>query len=158
MPESFFRSGQVAKQLGSSCHVRRLGETGEIAAELTAGHQWRIPASEIARLRWEGVADIPVEDEGDASCAAAQIDQDDQSDGLLSAPSVELIEAAEGVKIAESRLQKGSVEKESEELEGCSRERDRQQGCYDPLLGSGSTLVAAETTGSICFGMEIDPR
>ncbi len=30
--------------------------------------------------------------------------------------------------------------------------------CYDPFLGSGSTLIAAESTGRICYAMEIDPR
>lgn len=28
----------------------------------------------------------------------------------------------------------------------------------DPFLGSGSTLIACEKTGRICFGMEIDPQ
>ena len=28
---------------------------------------------------------------------------------------------------------------------------------YDPFLGSGTTLIAAETTGRICLGVEIDP-
>jgi DNA modification methylase len=32
------------------------------------------------------------------------------------------------------------------------------QGVYDPFLGSGATLIAAEQLGRRCFGMEIEPR
>ena len=32
------------------------------------------------------------------------------------------------------------------------------EACYDPFLGSGSTLIAAESSGRICYGMDIDPR
>jgi DNA modification methylase len=28
---------------------------------------------------------------------------------------------------------------------------------YDPFLGSGTTVVAAEVTERICYGLEIDP-
>ncbi len=28
---------------------------------------------------------------------------------------------------------------------------------YDPFLGSGTTLIAAEETGRVCYGLEIDP-
>ena len=28
---------------------------------------------------------------------------------------------------------------------------------YDPFLGSGTTMIAAETTGRVCHGLEIDP-
>jgi DNA modification methylase len=29
---------------------------------------------------------------------------------------------------------------------------------YDPFLGSGTAIIAAEKTGTICYGMEIEPR
>lgn len=32
------------------------------------------------------------------------------------------------------------------------------EAVYDPFLGSGTTLIAAELTGRVCYGMEIDPR
>jgi DNA modification methylase len=33
----------------------------------------------------------------------------------------------------------------------------RGGGVLDPFLGSGSTLIAAERTGRICYGMDVDP-
>ena len=32
------------------------------------------------------------------------------------------------------------------------------EACYDPFLGSGSTLIAAESSGRICYGMDVDPQ
>jgi DNA modification methylase len=31
------------------------------------------------------------------------------------------------------------------------------QPVYEPFLGSGTTLIAAQSCGRICFGIEIDP-
>ncbi len=28
----------------------------------------------------------------------------------------------------------------------------------DPFLGSGTTLIAAERTGRVCYGMDLDPH
>jgi len=133
MPESYYRTGQVAKQLGvSSYHVRRLCEAGEIAAEITNGQQWKIPASEVARLRREGLPEIPLElKDEDAQFRdtpdARTRPPNDVPEGLLAAPSAEVIGAAEEVKVAESRLQKRRIEKEAEEVEDWFRDRERRQ-------------------------------
>ena len=29
---------------------------------------------------------------------------------------------------------------------------------FDPFLGSGTTMMAAEVTERVCFGMDLDPR
>jgi DNA modification methylase len=31
------------------------------------------------------------------------------------------------------------------------------EAVYDPFLGSGTTLIAAQTTGRTCLGLETDP-
>jgi len=31
------------------------------------------------------------------------------------------------------------------------------QAIYEPFMGSGTTLIAAETTGRVCYGVELDP-
>ena len=31
------------------------------------------------------------------------------------------------------------------------------QAVYEPFLGSGTTLMAAQSTGRVCYGVEIDP-
>jgi hypothetical protein len=64
---------------------------GAITAEITAGQQWRIPGSEISRLRKEGIPDVPVESEDgeDDSTRTSydETDPDEPPEGLLAAPS-----------------------------------------------------------------------
>jgi excisionase family DNA binding protein len=56
----FYSTGQVARQLGTTqATVRVLCENGLIAADTTPGGQWRIPASEVERLKRDGVPPIP---------------------------------------------------------------------------------------------------
>ncbi len=149
MPESFYRSGQAAKQLGvSSYHIRRLCEVGEITAEITAGQQWRIPASEIARLRREGIPDVPVESEDGEDdptrTSYRETDPDEPPEGLLAAPSEELIEAAEEVKIVESRLKKRRIEKDAEEVEDWFRDRNRRQAALEAAERQKAEAAQAE--------------
>ena len=35
---------------------------------------------------------------------------------------------------------------------------ERCDVAYDPFLGSGTTMIAAELTGRICYGLDIDPK
>ena len=39
----------------------------------------------------------------------------------------------------------------------CSTTRAPGQPVYDPFLGSGTSVIAAETTGRVCLGLELDP-
>ena len=34
---------------------------------------------------------------------------------------------------------------------------DAGQAVYEPFSGSGTTIIAAETTGRVCCAMELDP-
>ncbi len=34
---------------------------------------------------------------------------------------------------------------------------NRGQAIYDPFLGSGTTLIAAQTVDRVCFAIELDP-
>jgi len=34
----------------------------------------------------------------------------------------------------------------------------RGECVYDPFLGSGTTLMAAEVTGRVCYGLKLDPK
>ena len=34
----------------------------------------------------------------------------------------------------------------------------RNESIYDPFLGSGTTLMAAEGTGRVCCGLELEPK
>ena len=34
----------------------------------------------------------------------------------------------------------------------------RGESVYEPFLGSGTTLAAAEVTERVCYGIELDPK
>jgi hypothetical protein len=50
---------------------------------------------------------------------------------------------------------------ETPDVANVGRQRARLrpgEAVYDPFVGSGTCLVAAETLGRRCYGMEIEPR
>jgi hypothetical protein len=121
-----YRSGRAGTLLGISTHwIRRLCEGGLIRAKLSDGGQWRIPASEIERLKREGIPPIP-------SCI--QLDKDEKEEkevhqnhspehGLLAPLSKGVVNFAEDVVIAENRLKKLKIEREAEETQDWFRHR-----------------------------------
>ena len=40
----------------------------------------------------------------------------------------------------------------------CANNSAAGEAIYDPFLGSGTTLIAAETAGRACYAVDIDPR
>src|SRR5215472_12206214 len=99
--EVLYRVGQAAKDLGvSSYRIRRLCETGLISAEFS-GHQWEIPASEIARLKRDGIPSAPkIVDSDDAEASSTPNGKDHSAATLLAEPSPEMIAAAEEAEIS----------------------------------------------------------
>jgi hypothetical protein len=60
MQPGSFSTGQVARQLGATlAAVRALCQHGLIAAETTPGGHLRVPASEVKRLKRDGLPTIP---------------------------------------------------------------------------------------------------
>lgn len=118
--ENYYRTGQAAKQLdASSYQIRRLCECGLIDAELTSGKQWRIPASEVIRLKREGVPPIPqllpepaesmptpVQREGNGHLPEPEDPEDEEPGDLYVSPSEEIIRSAEEVTITENLIKK----------------------------------------------------
>lgn len=127
MGAAYYRSGQAATMLGISTHsVRRLCEAGLIEAELSEGGQWRIPASEIERIKQEGVPPIPSSVEADAGEAEESEKEQGvpEKRGLLAPPSQEVVTSAEDVVVAENRLKKLKINRETEETQDWFRHRE----------------------------------
>src|ERR1017187_7867163 len=127
MPNSlYFTTGQAAQQLGASqAQIRALCESGAIERETTSGGQYRIPASELARLQRDGLPAIP-RPLPDESRPAARNGRTRHPE-LLAEPSSEVVNAVEEVTITERLLEKRKLEHALEEEEDWFRARADQQ-------------------------------
>jgi excisionase family DNA binding protein len=125
----FYSTGQVARQLGTTlATVRVLCENRAIAAETTPGGHWRVPASEVERLKRDGLPPmprpLPTESAPPARNGAAGHHGYSE---LLEEPSDEVASAADQVAITRSALERRKIEREIEETEDWFRERDRRE-------------------------------
>jgi excisionase family DNA binding protein len=129
MQRLFYSTGQVARQLGTTpATVRLLCETGAIAAEMTPGGQWRVPAAEVERLKREGLPPIPrpLPPESGPPPSNGTNGRNGHPE-LQAQPSDEVVFAADEVAITRSKLEKRKIERDMEENEDWFRARDRQQ-------------------------------
>jgi hypothetical protein len=138
-----YTPGQVARMLGSgvsSHRIRRLCESGVLAAELTDGNRWQIPASEVERLQeWvKREGDLPPVPQAEIQTStrrrpnAAPQEEEDSEDadegpetGATASPAVQ--SEADSLSIAEKRLKRRRVELETEEVEDGFRAREGQR-------------------------------
>jgi hypothetical protein len=128
MPETYYRTGQAARQLEISAHhMRKLCEAGLIEADLSEGNQWRVPASEVSRLQECGVPPIPqVEKHIPPEPLGAPLVWSAEDQPEVDATSPEVQDAVNDLLITETNLKKRRLEREREEVEDFFRARDKK--------------------------------
>jgi excisionase family DNA binding protein len=119
MQPLFYSTGQVARQLGTTlATIRILCENRVLAAETTPGGHWRVPASEVERLKRDSLPPIPrplpTESAPPARNGTASRHGHPE---LLAEPSDEVVSAADQVTITRSLLEKRKIDRELEETE-----------------------------------------
>jgi excisionase family DNA binding protein len=133
MEPLFYSTGQVARQLGTTlATVRVLCENRVIAAETTPGGHWRVPASEVERLKRDGLPPIPRPLPTESAPPAGNGNAGRQGhQEFLAEPSDEVVSAADQVEITRSMLEKRKIDCELEETEDWFRERQRRQAAAE---------------------------
>jgi len=149
MQKLYCRTGPISEALGISVHlVRRLIKSGLIEAEETPGGQYRIPFSELERLKKEGLPPIPASPEEDdfESESGRQSEPDQQEEvrqnRLLAPPSNKVVRSAEDVVLAENQLKHLRIRLDTEETKDSIRTRKRQSAAEK----AAQDRVAAEQT------------
>ena len=142
----FYSTGQVARQLGTTlAAIRVLCEDRVIAAETTPGGHWRVPASEVERLKRDGLPPIP-RPLPTQSAPPARNGRDGRHHypELLAKPSDEVVSAADQVAITRSMLEKRKIDRDLEETEDWFRDRERQQAAAEAVERQRAEAKQAE--------------
>ena len=142
----FYSTGQVARQLGTTlAAVRILCENRVIAAETTPGGQLRVPASEVERLKRDGLPPIP----RPLPIGSAPSSRNGTAGrhGYPEFPvetSEEVVSAADQVAITRSALEKRKIDREIEENEDWFRNRQRRQEAAEAVERQRTEAKQAE--------------
>jgi hypothetical protein len=146
MEPLFYSTGQVARQLGTTlAAIRILCENRAIASETTPGGHLRVPASEVERLKRDGLPPIPrplpTESTPPARNGTAGRNRHPE---LLAEPSVEVLSAADLVAITRNILEKRKIDREIEETEDWFRDRRHQQATAETVERQRAEAKQAE--------------
>src|ERR1017187_5552247 len=146
MERLFYSTGQAARQLGTTLAViRLLCENRVIAAETTPGGHLRVPASEVERLKREGLPPIPRPLPTESAPPARNGTGGRHGHlALLPEPSDDVVSAADGVAITRSMLEKRKIERDLEETEDWFRDRERQQAAAEAVERQRTEVKQAE--------------
>jgi hypothetical protein len=131
--EKALRLGQAAAELGTSRYgLMRLCQLAMVEAERTPGGHWRIPCSEIERLKAEGLPTVPaLMSAEEAEDPRSRRPSSDPPDGLYRDASLGLAESAESVLIAEHAVRRRQLDLERVKVEDefaarAERQADRE--------------------------------
>lgn len=128
MERLFYSTGQVARQLGTTlATIRALCENHVIAAETTPGGQWRVSASEVDRLKRDGLPPIPRPLPVERALVTTNGTSHHDDPENWPQPSDEVQSAEDRVAITRSTLETRKIDREIEENEDWFRERRRQK-------------------------------
>ncbi|HWY48397.1 MAG TPA: helix-turn-helix domain-containing protein [Bryobacteraceae bacterium] len=127
----FYSTGQVARELGvTQARIRTLCQNGLIAAEITPGGQFRIPKSEVDRLKRDGLPAIPrpiPNSAGGELVPRSRRGYHARLTDTRARPSGPAIEAAEHVSVLEKEVQAIGLRRQKEEALDWFRQREEQE-------------------------------
>ena len=133
--EAYFRVGQVAEMLRTSeHHIRRLCVAGLIEAEQSPGGHWRIPASEVDRLRKTRLPPIPqgLAEERPTSEASCEPEEDpEEPDSAYENLNERIRESRADVSVTENLVRRRKAELELELAEQRLQEAREQRRKHD---------------------------
>src|ERR1035437_2079070 len=142
----FYSTGQVARQLGTTlAAVRILCENRVIAAETTPGGRLRVPASEVERLKRDGLPPIPRPlPIGSAPSARNGTAGRHGYPEFPVETSEEVVSAADQVAITRSALEKRKIDRDIEENEDWFRDRERREAATEAVERQRIEAMQAE--------------